>query len=338
MDKETYCRHLNNTRYAGNPSGFYESFFQRANHPTRPLAFWVRYTIFSPKGHPEEARGELWAIYFDGETGRHVALKRDMLFRDCRFDRSAFAVEIGEARLGAGRMHGRIGGAEGSIAWDLRFNSRERPLLFMPFWTYQSRFPPAKGLVGMLLARFSGTISVHGTTVDVRDWVGSQNHNWGVKHTDHYAWAQVAGFDTHPESFLEMISARIKIGGMWIPMMTSAVLRHEGEEHAFNGLFQVLGSRTSLEGSDNAWVLTFKSKRRHLTLTGTVSAPKRHFVGLVYSNPPGGIKYCLNSKIASCTLVLTDARAKRSETLSTAHRAAFEIITDDPAHGVRMYV
>jgi len=50
----------------GQAAGHYESFFQRANHPTRPMAFWIRYTIFSPQNHPENAVGELWAIYFDG--------------------------------------------------------------------------------------------------------------------------------------------------------------------------------------------------------------------------------------------------------------------------------
>jgi len=52
------------TRYQpGQGAGHYESFFQRANHPTRPMAFSIRYTIFSPQNHPENAVGELLAIY-----------------------------------------------------------------------------------------------------------------------------------------------------------------------------------------------------------------------------------------------------------------------------------
>ena len=57
--------------------GHYESWFQRANHPTRPLAFWIRYTLFAPRA-PESSSarpiGELWAITFDGERDRVVAL------------------------------------------------------------------------------------------------------------------------------------------------------------------------------------------------------------------------------------------------------------------------
>ena len=40
---ETFTAHLNETRYQGQPQGHYESFFQRANHRSRPLAFWIRY-------------------------------------------------------------------------------------------------------------------------------------------------------------------------------------------------------------------------------------------------------------------------------------------------------
>jgi hypothetical protein len=50
---ETFKKQINWTRYHNQLRGHYESFFQRANHPTRPLAFWIRYTIFSPTGHPD---------------------------------------------------------------------------------------------------------------------------------------------------------------------------------------------------------------------------------------------------------------------------------------------
>jgi hypothetical protein len=57
---EAACRQVNCTHYQpGQMTGHYESYFVRANHPTRPLAFWIRYTLFSPKQHPENALGEL---------------------------------------------------------------------------------------------------------------------------------------------------------------------------------------------------------------------------------------------------------------------------------------
>jgi hypothetical protein len=65
-------------------------------------------------------------------------------------------------------------------------------------------------------------------------------------------------------------------------------------------------------------------------------AQREAFGGLRYLNPPGGIKYCLNSKIAECTLSITDFQNARTDTMRTAARAAFEILTDDTKHGIEM--
>jgi hypothetical protein len=51
--------------------------------------------------------------------------------------------------------------------------------------------------------------------------VGSQNHNWGSRHTDHYAWGQVAGFDDDPDAFLELSTARVRVG----PLISIGIFR-----------------------------------------------------------------------------------------------------------------
>src|SRR5690349_20568832 len=74
----------------GQRQGHYESFYLRANHPGRPLAFWLRYTIFSPDGRPDAAVGELWAIAFDGERHRHAVGRAELPIASCDFARDAF--------------------------------------------------------------------------------------------------------------------------------------------------------------------------------------------------------------------------------------------------------
>ena len=81
---------VNHARYAGQGGGFYESYFLRANHPSRLLAFWIRYTLFCPKASEEPALAELWAIYFDSESNRHVVAKSEHPLADASFDRSSF--------------------------------------------------------------------------------------------------------------------------------------------------------------------------------------------------------------------------------------------------------
>ena len=99
--------------------GHYESYFQRANHPTRPLAFWIRYTVFSPEGRPQDAVGELWAIYFDGERERITAVKSEVPLARCRFDRTCLSVQVGEARLNEVLLTGATASGGHSIALSL---------------------------------------------------------------------------------------------------------------------------------------------------------------------------------------------------------------------------
>lgn len=327
---QAFHQQVNHARYHAQAAGHYESFFLRANHPIRPLAFWIRYTIFSPRDAPGNAVGELWAVFFDGESNRHVVVKQEYLLADCLFDSSAFRVRVGTATLGPGRLQGAVESRGQALAWDLAFEGDAAPILLLPFKLYEGGFPAAKSLVSLPLARFSGGLSVNGEAIDVAGWVGSQNHNWGSRHTDLYAWGQVAGFDTHPESFLEVATAKLRIGPLWTPSLTPLVLRHGRREYALTGLVQGLRAR----GSFGYFNWEFKSETDAVEIEGVISAPREAFVGLEYRNPPGGVKHCLNSKIAACRLRFRDKRTGSTEILETKSRAAFEILTSDPNHGI----
>jgi hypothetical protein len=175
---------------AGQTDGHYESFYLRANHPERPLAFWLRYTIFAPAGRPGDALGELWAVWFDGEAGRHTVAKVEVPLSECRFATDAFDVRVAGAELDATHLRGQCG----DIGWDLDYTGGDPPLYLLPARLYRGGFPKAKSLVSLPLAQFTGTVTVAGQAVAIDDWVGSQNHNWGSRHTDRYAFGQVAGF------------------------------------------------------------------------------------------------------------------------------------------------
>ena len=60
------------------------------------------------------------------------------------------------------------------------------------------------------------------------------------------------------------------------------------------------------------------------------------FVGLFYPNPDGTICHCLNSKLARAEIRWRFPTAHR--TLRVFARAALEIGTRDPRHGVKMYL
>lgn len=297
----------------------------RANHPERPLAFWIRYTIFSPRGAPARAEGELWAIAFDGERNEIAVGKREVPIAACDFSDRGLAVDIEDAVL----RDGMLRGAAETIAWDLTYETGEPPLLLLPRARYESRFPKAKSVVSAPLARFDGELRVADVPMRVENWVGSQNHNWGSQHTDRYSWGQVAGFDDAPGAFLECITGRVRVGPVHTPWVTLANLRIDGEQHTLVGLL-----RGALAKTERGWFFwELDTRDRDTRIVARFEAPKQAFVALRYRNPPGGVKTCLNTKIARATVTLE--AGGRTRRLHTEHRAAFEILTDDASHGLR---
>jgi len=322
----------NSTRYIkGQKKGHYESYFQRANHPDQPLAFWIRYTIFSPFEHPENAIGELWAIFFNGNTNKHVSVKSEVSLLECSFNNSLLNIKVGDSFLDNKRLKGKVISEQHNFEWDLIFSGLESPMLLLPSKFYDLSFPKAKALVGLPLASYSGCLVINEERIDINSWVGSQNHNWGSQHTDRYAWGQVAGFDDNPNSFLEIATAQIKLGMIYSPKMTIAVLRHDGKEYAFNSLIKSFKNKASYKYFEWDFYLSNGSEK----LSGKIKAEKQNFVGLKYYNPPGGDKTCLNTKIAFADVRFTLRNGEIID-LRSNDRAAFEILTNDTSHGIEV--
>ena len=318
----------NATRFVvGSQRGAYESWFQRANHPSRPLAFWIRYTIFSPRGRAADTIGELWAVWFDGEKREIVAVKEEHPIAVCKFSAQGLDATIAQARLDAQGLEGAATLGANSIAWSLAYASSAAPLLLLPERLYERGLPKAKVLVGAPLARYDGHLVVNGTRMAIDGWVGSQNHNWGVEHTARYAWGQVAGFDDAPEAFLEVTTARVRVGPVLTPSLTVLVLRLDGEELRFSSIPRAL---LRARGHYEPFTWSFETGDARTRVSGTISAPAWSFVALPYYDPPGAIKTCLNSKLARCELRVERA-GMPTRTLSTASRAAFELLSNDPA-------
>ena len=319
----------------GTKKGHYESYFLRANHPTQAQAFWIRYTLFSPKGHTDRAIGEIWAMFFDGEKNKVVAVQENIPFDDCTVFSEKVSLRLGKNILEKGTLSGSSSLNGHTIKWDLSYSGEEKPLLFFPERLYHTPLPKAKSLVTAPNVKFKGTLSVDAETWDIDSWQGSENHNWGSKHTDEYAWGQVAGFDNDSNVFLECSTARIKLGPIWSPWMTLAVIRIEGKEYKFNSVGQAIKANGAYDYNQDCFNWQFETHNADTKLKVNISGPSEQFIGLTYKNPPGGTHTCLNSKIASCELILTE-KGHSPKIFKTKHRAAFEVLTDDKHHGIKV--
>lgn len=324
---------FNHPRFKPNdPTGHYESWFVRANHPNECKAVWIRYTIFSPKGNPEKAIGELWAIYFDGDKNVHFVSKSEFPISRCQFDASPLSIRIGDSELSDSHLKGKAGNKKGpeNFFWDLKISEGSPPLFLFPENLYEGGFPKAKVLVGNPWVRISGKLNVGSEEIKLENWIGSHNHNWGSKHTDRYAWGQVVGFEEESDSFLELATAKLKIGPFWTPAITPIVFRFRGKDYKLNHPLSGFG-RAKYGYFD--W--NFSARSPEIQIQGRIFAEPKDFACLQYWNPPGGWKHCLNSKIANAEVFVKRKEDSNFFKLTANRKAAFEILTDDFSHGMK---
>lgn len=328
----------NFTRFRGEKTGgHYESYFMRANDADTGRAFWIRYTIYQnePGKGQKPPMAELWAIWF--EKGKvPVAAKSEFPLTKAEFSNSHFFLNFDGATLDSTKLKGVANNCgSNSIEWDLSMApiagvSDHSPIFPLPLSAYDAPLPRAKLLVAQPFVHFTGHLVVNGTKISIREWQGSQNHNWGSRHTDEYAWGQVAGFDDCADAFLEVASAKLKFGPMLTPFLTPIFLCYKGRDYSLNGYWQALKNQAELHYFD--W--HFAGENAELKIAGRIRADRQDFVALNYYNPPGDIKTCLNSKVAACEVTLSEkSRVGLNVQLATKNRAAFEILTSRTDHG-----
>jgi hypothetical protein len=310
--------------------GHVESYFVRINDPVRPRALWIKATIL--KRTRGEAVAESWAIAFDRERG-HIAHKKTVPYASARFGEE---LEV----AGCAWSRARVKGSLGELTWDLALKPHGAPLYSYPHpRMYTGPLPSQKTLLVMPDLFATGTARVRGETWDVSKWRGVLGHNWGARHTHLYAWGHVSewqGIGASPEGasdlVLEASGGRVRVGPIVLPMLAVISVRWRGVRYDWSSLRDM--RRTSSRIDDfRRW--SFAAKNDLGTIEAELEADTGDFVGLVYENPSGKPTYCLNSKLARAKVRL--ALSGRAPFEAASERAAFEIGTHDPRHGVRMY-
>lgn len=327
---------LDSVRWTEGTRGHVESFFLKANDPGDPRqAFWLKFTLLAPLDPEAPILAEVWAIRFDGHTQKHRGSKASFPVDRARLSREGLGFDVEDISLRPGRTRGAVGEGDNRVTWDLQFDYRhQRPWLALPSeWMYEGSFPKNKTYTSCPATLFDGRLGCGDGEQEITAWPGMLGHNWGPAHNPAYHWAQCNLFEDSPTTVFEGVSARIPLGPFLSPWLTMATVRHEGEELHFNRFARVLNR--SVNTRLFAW--SFRSRQDGWQLDWEVNAEQADFAGLTYVDPGGRENHCLNSKIASCTLKL--ARKEGGNWLEVADlvgpsSCAYEIITQDPSHGV----
>jgi hypothetical protein len=228
---------------------------------------------------------------------------------------------VGDASMRPGAASGAIDGAE----WDLRFASSEPPLFHLPrAWMYRARLPRTKLLSPVPAARFDGSMRVDGRTIAVDGWRGVIGHNWGAQHAERWIWLHGL---TEAGDWLDAALGKVKLGPVTTPWVASGAVSLAGRRHALGGPGRKLSVRETPDRCD------FEIAGRGLQVRGSVSAPRKDFVGWVYADPEGPEHHTVNCSIADMRLDVLRSDAPLLE-LAVKGGAAYELGMREHDHGM----
>jgi hypothetical protein len=298
-------------------AGHYESFYLKACHPAEPLGVWIRYTVHKRPG--AAPTGSLWVTLFDGRSEGPRAHKQTT---PEPLAGGADWIAVGEATMRAGAAQGSIEGA----SWDLRFSSAEGPLFHLPRpWMYRTRLPRTKLLSPAPAATFEGSLEVDGRYVAVDGWRGMVGHNWGTQHAERWIWLHGL---SESGDWLDAAFAKVKLGPLTTPWVGSGALSLGGRRHALGGPGRRLSVREQPDHCDFEL-----AGRGGLALRGSVSAPRKDFVGWVYADPDGSEHHTVNCSVADMRLAVARSGAPPLE-LAVQGGAAYELGMRERDHGM----
>ncbi len=267
---------------------YYESRFIRANDPDGPRALWLRETVLRPTAGDPSA--DVWVMLFDPDGAGNRAVKEPYPMGSAAFEYDTWTAQIAAATLDDRSARGVITGGKHSARWDLRITpGDEEPVKLLTERAYRARFPTAKTMVRHPLAQFDGQLEIDDVRVVVDGWTGSVNHNWGRRHTPAYAFGQVCGFDNAPDSTLEIVTARARIGPLRLPEATLFVWRHGGSEYAVRSIAATRLTR----GSYYPFAWSFTGLADGIELEGKITAEPGDVIGLTYTDTNGTSKFLL---------------------------------------------
>jgi hypothetical protein len=308
-------------------AGHYESFYIKACQPGGGRGIWIRHTVHKQPG--AEPNASIWFVFFDRGAEGPRATKVTVPAAELSAPAGSW-IRVDGAEIGPGRARGAVDTEAVKASWELTFAGDAEPCKYLPSdRLYETRLPKTKFVAPFPNARFDGHLEVGEETIDLSGWPGMIGHNWGSEHAERWVWLEGTGFADSPDAYFDAGAAKIKIGPWTTPWIPSGMLTLEGEEHRLGGFGQIRGATIDATSGVCSFVLPGKD----IVVRGSVSAPKKDFVGWVYADPGGPEHNTINCSVADLELTVERPAAPPLQ-LTLVAGAAYEFGMRETDHGI----
>jgi hypothetical protein len=274
-------------RWRGQPHRL-EVWYATFTDPRTTDGYWLHHEVVAPDEGAAYAHGWCAVFPFDGPP------------RGERFG-PAPPDPGGDAWFSAAGAHvdgAVLRGAAGDLTWDLAYADTSAPLYTFPSWSWEKEVLPASQIVPFPTARFTGTVSVAGRTVELADAVGAVARIYGHGNAERWGWlhADLGGGDV-----LEVVAgAPRKRGPVAIPPVPLVQLRLDGDDWPDDSVKAAARARAKV--ALPRW--SVKVVSGHRRLLADVNVPPDASVTLGYTDPDGATATCTNSERADAEIVL----------------------------------
>ena len=307
-------------------SGTYEAWYVSVADPARKQGYWIRYTSLNParRGAGHEAHSALWAFRFDhDDPSANWGAKQTFPRADLTVQSRPFVLRVGAALLAHAGCAGEVRSDRGTMSWDLRWDSRERPFPFVRSpW---DAFSSVANVGSQPALKVSGTIDVNGKRVHLENVPGGQQHTWGSSHALEWNW----GFASGPDFWVDGATSRVR-SRLGRDLFGTAVGAHIREQRfLLNGLAQILRTRGAIDADSWTAEARLGPRRLHVQVT-----PRRSdLIGVTYADPGGGSRVCYHTEVADLEVRLTQGEQVLARIRRPAS-AAFEYGAESPVTGL----
>jgi hypothetical protein len=308
-------------------AGHYESFYLKACQPGGGRGIWIRHTVHKRPGAAPSA--SIWFALFDRQADGPRATKVTVPAGELSAPKGSW-IEVDGARIGPGRASGAVHTDAVEASWELSFAGDAEPCRYLPSERlYETRLPKTKFVAPFPNARFEGRLEIDGEAIELAGWPGMIGHNWGSEHAERWVWLEGTGFEAAPDTYFDAGAARVKLGPWTTPWVPAGMLMLEGQPHRLGGFGQVRDATIEASAGACSFVLPGKD----IVVRGTVSAPKKDFVGWVYADPKGPEHQTINCSVSDLALTV-ERPALPPLKLSLPAGGAYELGMRETDHGI----
>jgi hypothetical protein len=309
--------------------GHYESFYLKACRPDGGLGIWIRHTVHKRRG--SEPTGSIWFTLFDREAAGPLATKVTVPASGLSVPAGSW-IRVAEAEIGPGEAEGSVHSEGLAATWSLRFDGDFRPCHYLPAdWLYEAPLPRTKFVAPVPDALFEGTLEVAGRTIEIAGWPGMIGHNWGTEHAERWVWLEGTGFADATGTWFDAGAAKVRLGSRISPWVSSGMLALDGVRHRLGGL----GAIRTASIAESADGCSFVLPGKNIIVRGSVTAPRKDFVGWVYADPTGAEHQTINCSVADLELTV-ERPGQRDRRLTLSGGAAYELGMRETDHGIEV--